>query len=103
MPAVRRYKNAAERQAAYRRRRAARGEDARLEWVPTARPVTSSPGQRRWNAMTAGALSLLETTITEMETYYEERSERWQEGERGEAFSEMVESLSEIAAALKYI
>lgn len=102
MPAARKYANAAEKQAAYRQRCAGR-KDVRREEMPWTGHVASAPGQRRWKAMTAGALSLLETAVAEMEIYYEERSERWQEGHRAEALSEMMESLSEIAAALRDI
>jgi hypothetical protein len=39
----------------------------------------------------------------EMEVYYDQRSEAWQESDRGEAFSEVMESLTQIAEALSEV
>lgn len=36
-----------------------------------------------------------------METYHEQRSERWQDSEKGQSFIEAMESMAEIAAALR--
>lgn len=47
------------------------------------------------------ALCLLEQVISEMETYHDERSEHWQDSEKGEVFTEAMESIAEIAAALE--
>jgi hypothetical protein len=59
------------------------------------------PGQRRWDAMRRQALCFVEQVASEMETYNEQRSEKWQDSEKGEAFIEMMESIAEIAAALR--
>lgn len=95
MPTVRKYANAAEKQAAYRRRCSARKQE---QMHP---PPTPSP--RRWKAMTAQALRILESAVGEMESYHDQRSERWQDSERGEGFREMMESLEEITAVLRDI
>ena len=39
----------------------------------------------------------------ETEVYYDQRSEAWQESERGEAFGEMMESVAQIAEALSEV
>jgi hypothetical protein len=96
MPTVRKYASAAERQAAYRRRCAARRQE-QMHSSP------STPSPKRWKTMMAQALRILETATREMESYHDKRSERWQEGERGEQFREMTESLEEITAALREI
>jgi len=96
MPAVRKYANSAERQAAYRSRCKTRDE-----------PLTGAPAAgsvyRRWEAMRKHALSLLNQVACEMETYHYQRSEAWQDSRRGEAFTEMMESVADIAEALKEI
>ena len=98
MPTPRQYASAAHRQAAYRLRcreqaRAARG---------TA-PLPSQPGRRRWAALCGQALSLVEQMGQEMEAYYDQRSDAWQESERGEAFGEVMESVAQIAEALSEV
>ena len=46
------------------------------------------------------AQALLDTAVTEMQTYYEQRTETWQEGERGERFLERLEALQELHGAI---
>jgi hypothetical protein len=58
------------------------------------------PGQRRWDAMRRQALCLVEQVTSEMAMYHEQRSEQWQDSEKGEAFIEVMESIADIAAAL---
>jgi len=95
MPTPKRYESAKQRQAAYRQRCKAR---------PDAAPVKPSmPGRRRWEMMRRQSLSLVEMVAQEMETYHDQRSEQWQSSERGEAFAETLESLADIAAALRDI
>ena len=94
MPTPKKYASAAEKQAAYRQR---------LATQPHPKPVSSIPGYRRWNVMKSQSLSAMETMIDEMESYYDQRSESWQNSERGEAFAEVIESMSDIAASLRDI
>ena len=47
------------------------------------------------------ATSLLEQVVSEMETYYGQRSEAWQDSERAEAFLEVMETLAEMASELR--
>ena len=91
MPTPRKYGNNAERQAAYRARRASCTDK-------TQAPVT--PGYRRWEGMIRDSRCLLDSVNHEMESYYEERSERWQESDRGERLTEMMESIEEITTMM---
>ena len=61
------------------------------------------PGNRRWKAMRKQCLTNLETAITEMNICLDQRSDVWHDSERGEAFTEMIESMTEIVAALRDI
>ena len=101
MPTPRKYASHAERQAAYRRRLAARRAPLPAHGAPTEPGVPSQPGRGRWRGLLRQATRLLETTGQEMEEYYQQRSERWQESERGEAFLERLETLRETQAALE--
>ncbi len=53
--------------------------------------------------MCGQALFLVEQMSQEMEAYYDQRSDVWQESERGEAFGEVMESLTQIAEALSEV
>ena len=99
MAAPRKHASAAARQAAYRQRCAAQIQ-AQLD-SGRAAAIPSMPGQRRWDAMRKQALCLLEHVASEMATHHEQRSERWQDSEKGEAFIEMMESIAEVADALR--
>ena len=96
MPAAKRYASSSQRQAAYRARRKARSKP------PHDAPSTAS-AYRRWLAMRKQALYLLEEVACEMQTYHTQRSEAWRDSQRGEAFTEIMESLAEAAEALKEI
>ena len=51
--------------------------------------------------MVVQARTLLETITVEMDSYYEERTEVWQDSERGESFTERMESIEEIVTILR--
>jgi hypothetical protein len=102
MPTPRRYASHAERQAAYRRRvAAARQHELQAKGMPSLPRVPNLPGTRRWAAMTEQALVLLQTIQEEMEEYHEQRSQQWQESERGEAMGERLQALQEVIAAVE--
>ncbi len=48
-------------------------------------------------------VSILDAAAGEMEVYHNQRSDAWQDSERGEEFADMMESMAEIAAALRDI
>ena len=93
MPAARKYECAAQRQAAYRLRCKERGQSPPCF-------VTGSV-YSRWEKMRKHALSLLDQVACEMEAYEKKRSETWQDSPRGEAFTELMESVADIVEALR--
>ena len=102
MPTPRRYASHAERQAAYRRRvAAARQQELQSKGMPPLPRVPALPGTRRWVAMSGQALVLLQAVQEEMEEYADQRSEQWQESERGEAMAERLQALQEAIAAVE--
>ena len=98
MPAPRKYASAAQRQAAYRLRCRERTQAA-----GRTAPLPASPGRRRWEAMCGQALCLLQAMSQELEAYADARTEAWQESERGEAFGDLLESVTQIADALSEV
>lgn len=50
--------------------------------------------------MLGQALLLIRSITSEMDAYFEARSERWQCSERGESFTEKLEALEEIAVLM---
>ena len=112
MPTPRKYSSNAARQAAYRARYTLRRQGETALAVPSAMttavqnqqqlpPIPASTGSTRWNATLKVAHSLLERIGYEMETYYEERSEKWHESERGENFTERMGAVEEIVGLLE--
>lgn len=102
MPTPRQYPNPAARQAAYRQRLAeSRRREQEARGLPPLPPLATLPGTRRWEALLRQAQLLLETTAEEMQEYYEERSESWQESARGEAFLARLQAIQEAQAAVE--
>lgn len=54
------------------------------------------PGWPCWNASLNAARELAERTIEEMQEYFDERSEEWREGERGERHQEQIDAAQEV-------
>ena len=69
--------------------------------LPPAPAIPSIPGQKRWKAGLEYASSLLEAISQEMQNYFEERSEEWQESERGEAHSEAAAAVEDLAHSVR--
>jgi hypothetical protein len=100
MPIPRQYANDADRQRAYRQRQAqARQDELAAKGLPALPAVATMPGKARWTAMLDQATTLLQTLHDEMENYHSDRSEEWQESERGQEFSSNVEAISDLADA----
>lgn len=97
MPQPRKYNSHAERQAAYhKRRKQALAEHLQQKGLPTLPAVATIPGCTRWNQAISGVRQLIMTVEAEMESYYDDRSERWQESERGEEFQQKLDDLRNI-------
>ncbi len=93
MPQTRHYATNAERQAAYRSRQAQTADG------PSAAPA--APGHKRWSRLAGQATQTLTLVLAEMQAYHDSRSERWQEGDKAQEFSERLEALTEIQELLR--
>jgi hypothetical protein len=97
MPTPKQYENRAARQRAYRQRLAAalRAERAAAPKIP------ARFGKRRWAALIDAGHAMLETARDEMQDYYDERSETWQEGERAEEMQTTIDALESLIAEIE--
>lgn len=94
MPTPKKHKSNAQRQAAYRKRQElARHAERQQEGLPPLPVISTMPGTRRWTRMLEHARTLIETVKQEREDYYDERSESWQESDRGYDFQQNTEAL----------
>jgi TRAP-type C4-dicarboxylate transport system substrate-binding protein len=99
MPTPKKHASHADRQRAYvQRQKTARLAELAAKNMPAAAPIPTMPSMARWKALRDQAQAILQTLQDEMETYRDDRSEAWQEGEKGEAFQEIIDS---VAAALE--
>jgi hypothetical protein len=104
MPTPRKHKDAAACQAAYRKRQAeARRLEMKRKGLPDLPPISSMPGERRWWVMLSEATALVQMVVDERETYKDDRSEEWQESDRGEEFQERTTTVQEALEALEAI
>jgi len=102
MPEVMKHQTNAQRQAAYRQRsKRAREQQLAQRGLPPLPAISTMPGEARWMRSFQHAAMLVETTVSEMEQYYDERSEAWQESERGEAFAERLRAVQELLDGLE--
>jgi hypothetical protein len=93
MPQERKHASSAGRQAAYRKRcERARRIELAAKGLPALPAISTMPGFRRWNASIETARELIERTVDEMQEYFDERSEEWQESERAEEHQEKIDS-----------
>lgn len=98
MPQPRQHASSAARQLAYRTRCGQRAANHLAKPAPS-RPVrlSAKPGHRRWNVMLKQAQDAISAIADEMESYYDDHSDEWRDGERGEAFKERYEAVQGIA------
>ncbi len=89
MPQPRKYANRAQQQAAYRDRCAATLRAQRqAKGLPGLPAIPAMPGTARWRAAARMAHELLVTICDEMQSYADDRSEEWQEGDRAGEFAD---------------
>ena len=101
MPQPRTHASNAARQAAFRaRREQQRQRELAAKGLPPLPPLPSIPGWARWNASFLAAHALIADSLGEMQDYYEDRSESWQESDRGEQHQEKIASVEAVADAL---
>lgn len=104
MPTPKCYPSNAAKQRAYRNRQAqARNQEQRAKGLPPVSPIPTMPGTRRWNAQVHLALAALQAAHQEMDAYYDDRSEAWQEGEKGRDLQERLQSIEDILDQLDSI
>ncbi len=102
MPQQRRYQDNAAKQRAYRARQAqGRREEQQVKGLPSAPPLPTLPSRARWQALLIQARLALETVRDEMQTYYEDRSEAWQQGERAATLAEQIDQLEVVLNELE--
>jgi hypothetical protein len=95
MPQPCRHADHAARQRAYRARQAqARAAEQQAKGLPPTPPLPTIPARARWRALLTQARLARETVETEMPAYVEDRSESWQERERGLALAEDLDQLA---------
>lgn len=104
MPRPREYATDAARMKAYRLRKAekiaARAAERTTTGIPAAPAVSSIPATTRWKSLIDQARTLLDQAQTEMEDYYADRSEKWQESDNGEKLTERIEQIQGAIDAL---
>jgi Tfp pilus assembly protein PilN len=101
MPRPRKHATPAERQAAYRRRcEQARQATLAATGLPGLPTIPTVPGRSRWDALVTTAQELIASRLHEMQEYYDDRSERWQESERGQEYQEQIDSTEAVLEAL---
>ena len=104
MPRAKEYATNAERQAAYRKRCLQAKNSQPLSKEPSSlRPAISMPGRRKWKSILSQANYLIQCVASETEAYYEQRSEKWQDSDKGEEFVELLESIQTALSALEDI
>jgi len=101
LPQPKIYASHAQRQAAYeKRRQEARERQLQGKGLPALPVLPTIPGVPRWRKAIANAQSLIALVEQEMATYYDERSEEWQESERGEEFQERLDAIRDAQSNL---
>lgn len=94
MPQPTKHDSHAQRQAAYRKRqREALAAHLDQKGLPPLPAVPTIPGHARWNKAMANIEAQMMRIEAEMETYYDERSERWRESDKATEFEQKLEDL----------
>ena len=97
MPTPKQYATSAARQHAYRLRAAlSRQQQLQAKGLPVLPAIASLPGETRWRALHQQAVVALATQQTEMQSYYDARSDTWQASERGDLFLARLEALESL-------
>ncbi len=78
------------------RRALARLAEQQAKGLPPAPPLPTLPSGARWHALLAQARLFLETARDKMQSYADDRSETWQQGERAAALQEHIDNLGQI-------
>lgn len=102
MPQPRLHESSAQRQAAYRQRVAqARQQQLTDRALPPLPTLPTVPGQVRWRTLLVQAQWCLTQVASEMQHYYEARSDAWQESEKATAFEARLEAVQAVLESLE--
>lgn len=97
MPTPKVYESTAERMRAYRlRKKQAAGSELDVAGVGASASLGTAARYAHWNALIKSAQAALQTAHDQMEAYFADRSDRWQESDRGEQFQERIDSLENL-------
>jgi hypothetical protein len=69
--------------------------------LPPLPTIPTIPGAVRWRAAIQSASAILRAVVEEMENYYDDRTERWQESGRGESLQDNLQALSDVLDGLE--
>ena len=101
MPTPKKHKSNAQRQAAYRKRlELARQMECQRGGLPPLPVISTMPGTRRWTHMMEHARTFVENVKQEREDYYDERSEAWQDSDKGADFQQGTEAFDAVLDAM---
>jgi hypothetical protein len=105
MPQERKHQSAAHRQAAGYPLGGARMDQARASQLqerglPALPTISTMPGTVRWNAIFRSAEQMLSTAQDEMADYFDDRSEVWQESDRGAEHLDRLTTVEALVEAL---
>lgn len=101
MPQPKTHASNANRQAAYRSRcKRARQIEKAAKGLPALPAIPTMPGWPRWNASLNAASELLSCIISEMQEYFNDRSETWQESGRGAGHQEKIDAFQTVLDSL---
>jgi hypothetical protein len=96
MPQPRKYESRSAQQAAYRQRRLqSQHELLALKGLPSIPAIPTMPGLARWRAIAEQTRMLLRTAIDEMQTYYDDRSEQWKDGDNAHVLLNTIDQLED--------
>jgi hypothetical protein len=90
-----------DRQRAFRQRQRDAKAAALVTGAPAAPQIATIPGIARWTTLHEQARRAIETMRDEMEAYKSDRSEQWQDSEKGAAFEDMIDRAAELLAAVE--
>ena len=92
MPQPKYDESAAARQAAYHKRCAGvRRAELAARGLPSLPAIPTMPGWPRWSASKEAAHHLIERTVAEMQGYFDDLSEEWQDRERGQEHQDKID------------
>jgi hypothetical protein len=96
MPQQRQHPDNAAKQRAYRARQAqARRDEQQAKGLPPAPSLPTVPSRARWHALLTQAHLSLTLARDELQAYYEDRSEAWQQGERAATLQDQLDLLEQ--------